>query len=68
MNYTNDQDASCSADVLEGYTVIEAKGQRFLVPDFAVHDLRVKLETEAKRKELGADTNTNSVCHIPCPS
>ena len=57
---SNDQ--GHSAGVLDGYTVIEAKGERFLVPDFAVAAVRVKLEADAKRKELGAEGLATQVC------
>jgi len=50
-----------SVNVPAGYTVLEVNGQEFLVPDFAVRDLKSKLDAEAKRKEFGADTNTNKV-------
>ena len=52
---------SSSVNVLEGYTVHEDNGQKYLVPDFAIRDLKVKLDAEAKRKKLGADNNTNKV-------
>ena len=53
--------SSSSVNVPAGYTVLEVNGQEFLVPDFAVRDLKSKLDAEAKRKEFGADTNTNKV-------
>jgi hypothetical protein len=52
---------SSSVNVLEGYTVLEDNGQQYLVPDFAVQDLKIKLDAEAKHKELSADNNTNKV-------
>jgi hypothetical protein len=51
-----------SADILEGYTVLEVKGHKFLVPDFAVSSVRMKLDAEARRKQLGADSNSDQVC------
>jgi len=53
--------SSSSVNVPEGYTVVEENNQKYLVPDFAVRDLLVKLDAEAKRKKLGADNNTNKV-------
>jgi hypothetical protein len=50
-----------SADILEGYTVLEVKGHKFLVPDFAVSDVRMKLDAEARHKQLGANTNSEQV-------
>ena len=52
---------SSSLNVPEGYTVLENNGQKFLVPDFAVRHLKMKLDAEVKRKDLGADNNTNKV-------
>lgn len=52
---------SSSVTVPEGYTALEVNGQNYLVPDFAVRDLQMKHDAEAKRKEFGADTNTNKV-------
>jgi len=52
---------SSSVNVPEGYTVLEDNGRNYLVPDFAVRDLKIKLDAEARRKDLGADNNTNKV-------
>jgi len=51
-----------STSVLEGYTVVVHKGQNFLVPDFAVDDLRFKLSADVKRREMGADNMAQEVC------
>ena len=52
---------SSSVNVPEGYSVLEVIGDKYLVPDFAVRDLKMKLDAEAKRKAFSADTNTNKV-------
>jgi len=52
---------SSPVNVPEGYTVLEVNSQKYLVPEFAIRDLKMKLDAEAKHKEFGADTNTNKV-------
>jgi hypothetical protein len=64
MDNPHHEGTSTSADILEGYTVLEVKGLKYLVPDFAVSDVRMKLDAEARCKQLGADTNSDQVCDL----
>jgi len=50
-----------SASFLEGYTVVVHNGQDFLVPDFAVDDVRFKLAAKETRQEMGADNLAEEV-------
>jgi hypothetical protein len=51
-----------STKALEGYSVVDIDGQRFLVPDFAVDEVVARLSAEVKRKEMGADDMIQDVC------
>ena len=55
---------SSPPNVLQGFTVIEVKGERFLVPDFAVSDVKIHINARDKRKILGAEVNTKTVCPV----
>jgi hypothetical protein len=48
--------------VLDGYREIEVDGRSFLVPDFAVDEVKMRLAADTKRKLMGADEMTDKVC------
>ena len=47
--------------ILEGYTVVELNGDRFLVPDYAVDDVKVKMAAKDKFLEMGGTRISDKV-------
>lgn len=47
--------------VLDGYTTLLVDGQKFLVPDFAVDEVKMRLAGDIKRKVMGAENMTEKV-------
>ena len=59
------------SNVMEGYSLVIHDGEKFLVPDFTVQDVKLKLSGLAKRKEMGAKDMAQDVifllfCHLNC--
>jgi hypothetical protein len=48
--------------VLDGYKEFEVDGHKFLVPDFAVEEVKMRLAADTTRKLMGADQMTDKVC------
>jgi len=60
-----------SCGVMEGYSQVIYDGQRFLVPDFTVEDVKLRLSALSKRKEMGAEDVSQKVVfqlfsHLNC--
>ena len=47
--------------ILEGYKVVELNGDRFLVPDYAVDDVKVKMAAKDKFLEMGGTRISDKV-------
>ena len=47
--------------ILEGYKVVELNGDRFLVPDYAVDDVKVQMDAKNKFLEMGGTRISDKV-------